>query len=78
MMVGNQFGSSSKKVFKRRCIFEYHHSALQNGYWIKMSFENQPENGVEAIKGMQDATLTSLFEAARKTRTKTLTTFLSR
>jgi hypothetical protein len=40
-----------------------------NGYWIKIFFlKINPENGVEAIKAMQDATLNSLLTGDRMVR----------
>jgi hypothetical protein len=61
-MTGNQF-VVVPKVFKRcRCIPE--HTIVYYSNLVvesRCSFKINPDNGVEAIKGMQDATLTSLL-----------------
>jgi hypothetical protein len=53
-MTGNQF-VVVPKVFKKRCIPE--HTIVYYPIWLlnQMFFKINPDNGVEAIKGMQDA-----------------------
>jgi hypothetical protein len=68
-MTGNQF-VVVPKVFKRcRCIPE--HTIVYYSNWLlnqDVLSKINPDNGVEAIKGMQDATLTSLLAGDRMVR----------
>jgi hypothetical protein len=68
-MTGNQF-VVVPKVFKRcRCIPE--HTIVYYPIWLlnqDVLSKINPDNGVEAIKGMQDATLTSLLAGDRMVR----------
>jgi hypothetical protein len=56
------------KSIQKTLYLEYSIIQHSKWLWIKMSFENQPRNGVEAIKGMQDAALTSFVGGDRMVR----------